>query len=90
MRERLRDHSLYIAFAPAEAPTIALAVLVENGGFGAQAAGPIARQVLDYYLLGAKPEGAAPEDAEVELEAAAEATAAEEPVEVPPAAEQPE
>jgi penicillin-binding protein 2 len=53
--ERLRDHSLYIAFAPADAPKIAMAVLVENGGFGARAAAPIARQVLDYYLLGKVP-----------------------------------
>ncbi len=52
VHERLQDHALYIAFAPADAPKIALAVLVENGGFGAQAAAPIARQVLDYYLLG--------------------------------------
>ena len=59
--ERLRDHALFIAFAPAEAPKIALAILVENGGFGAESAAPIARQVLDYYLLGKVPEGAAPE-----------------------------
>lgn len=51
VRERLRDHSWFIAYAPAEAPQIALAVLVENGGFGAASAAPIARQVLDYYLL---------------------------------------
>ena len=50
--ERLRDHAWFIAYAPADKPTIALAVLVENGGFGAAAAAPIARQVLDYYLLG--------------------------------------
>ncbi|MCS6945064.1 MAG: penicillin-binding protein 2 [Sutterellaceae bacterium] len=55
IHERHRDHSLYIAFAPADAPTIALAVIVENGGFGAVAAAPIARQVLDYYLLGKVP-----------------------------------
>ena len=53
--ERHRDHSLFVAFAPAEKPRIALAVLVENGGFGAAAAAPIARQVLDYYLLGKVP-----------------------------------
>ncbi len=53
--ERHRDHALYIAFAPVESPKIALAVLVENGGFGASAAAPIARLVLDYYLLGKKP-----------------------------------
>ena len=53
--ERLRDHAWYAAYAPADKPKIALAVLVENGGFGAQAAAPIARIVLDYYLLGQKP-----------------------------------
>jgi penicillin-binding protein 2 len=50
--ERLRDHSWFIAFAPADAPRIALAVLVENGGWGASAAAPIARKVMDSYLLG--------------------------------------
>lgn len=49
--ERLRDHSWFVAFAPAESPRIAIAVLVENGGFGASAAAPIARQVMDAYLL---------------------------------------
>ena len=52
MAERHRDHALFIAFAPLESPKIALAVVVENAGFGARAAAPIARQVLDYYLLG--------------------------------------
>ena len=55
VKERLRDHSWFIAFAPADKPTIALAVIVENGGFGAQAAAPIARKVLDFYLLGKMP-----------------------------------
>jgi penicillin-binding protein 2 len=50
-----RDHSLYIAFAPLEAPTVALAVIVENAGFGAAAAAPIARRVFDYLLLGRWP-----------------------------------
>ncbi|GAB2892384.1 penicillin-binding protein 2 [Uliginosibacterium flavum] len=68
INERLRDHALYIAYAPANDPKIAVAVLVENGGFGAAAAAPIARQVLDYYLLGIKPAGAAPEDAEADPE----------------------
>lgn len=61
--ERHRDHSLYIAFAPAgpgEKPTIALAVLVENGGFGARAAAPVARAAFDYYLLGKVPGGIGP------------------------------
>ncbi|NBQ78876.1 MAG: hypothetical protein EBT99_09615 [Betaproteobacteria bacterium] len=52
--ERHRDHSLYVAFAPLEAPKIALAVIVENGGFGAQAAAPIARKVFDHHLLNAQ------------------------------------
>jgi penicillin-binding protein 2 len=54
--ERHRDHSLYTAFAPADNPRIALAIIVENGGFGATAAAPIVRQALDYYLLGKRPE----------------------------------
>jgi len=54
--ERHRDHSLFIVFAPVENPRIALAALVENGGFGARAAAPLARAVLDYYLLGKLPE----------------------------------
>ncbi len=48
----LRDNALYIAYAPADRPRIALAVVVENGGFGAETAAPIARQALDYFLLG--------------------------------------
>ena len=51
MDEHQRDHSLYIAFAPAEDPKIALAVIVENAGFGSTAAAPIARRVFDYWLL---------------------------------------
>jgi penicillin-binding protein 2 len=62
VKERMRDHALFIAFAPADHPRIALAVLVENGGFGAQAAAPIARQVFDYYLLGKLPNAPAPTD----------------------------
>ncbi|NOS95818.1 MAG: penicillin-binding protein 2 [Methylotenera sp.] len=55
INERHRDHALFIAFAPAEDPQIALAVIVENGGHGGSAAGPIARKVMDYYLLGKLP-----------------------------------
>jgi len=62
VKKELRDHALFTAYAPADKPRIALAVLVENGGFGAQSAAPIARMVLDYYLLGKLPAGAAPED----------------------------
>ena len=50
--ERLRDHSWFIAFAPAENPRIAVATIVENGGFGASVAAPIVRKVMDAYLLG--------------------------------------
>jgi len=70
--ERLRDHSLYIAFAPVESPKIALAVVVENGGFGARAAAPIARTVLDYFLLGKLPAAPRKPVPEVELESDAE------------------
>src|SRR6202162_1487070 len=49
--ERKRDHAWFIAYAPADDPKIAISVLVENGGFGAAAAAPIARKVLDAYLL---------------------------------------
>jgi penicillin-binding protein 2 len=55
VQERHRDHALFIAYAPADAPTIALSVLVENGGHGASAAAPIARAVMDFYLLGKEP-----------------------------------
>ncbi|MDR2625340.1 MAG: penicillin-binding protein 2 [Zoogloeaceae bacterium] len=60
-KERLRDHSWFVAFAPLEEPRIVVAVLVENGGFGSQSAAPIARQVFDYYLLGKDSAGPAPE-----------------------------
>jgi len=52
--ERLRDHAWFIAFAPADAPRIAVAVLVENAGFGASNAAPVARKMMDAYLLDAE------------------------------------
>ncbi len=55
LEEHKRDHSLYIAAAPIDAPTVVLAVVVENAGFGSQAAAPIARRVFDYLLLGQYP-----------------------------------
>lgn len=55
LNERHRDHAWFIAFAPAEQPKIALVVLVENGGHGGSTAAPIARKVMDYYLLGKIP-----------------------------------
>ena len=51
LEEHQRDHSLYVAFAPSDAPRVALAVIVENAGFGAAHAAPIARRVFDYLLL---------------------------------------
>lgn len=62
--EMHRDHSLYTAFAPADNPKIAVAIIVENGGFGAAAAAPIVRQAFDYYLLGKKPESMGPAPAD--------------------------
>ena len=56
VQERHRDHAWFIAFAPAEQPRIALVVLAENGGHGGSTAAPIARKVLDYYLLGKVPQ----------------------------------
>jgi penicillin-binding protein 2 len=53
--ERKRDHSLYVAFAPVDHPTVALALIVENAGFGSMSAAPIARRVFDYLLLGQYP-----------------------------------
>jgi len=53
---RHRDHALFIGYAPADDPKIALAVLVENGGHGSSTAAPIARQVIDFYLLGKEPQ----------------------------------
>ena len=55
MDEHKRDHSLYIAFAPAEDPKIVIAVIVENAGFGAASAAPIARRAFDYWLMGQYP-----------------------------------
>lgn len=56
LAERHRDHSWFVAFAPIENPKIALAVIVENGGFGSVSAAPIARAATDFYLLGKVPQ----------------------------------
>jgi penicillin-binding protein 2 len=48
--ERMRDHALFIAFAPVDNPRIAVAVIVENGGHGGSVAAPVARDVMDSYL----------------------------------------
>ncbi|MEY2618525.1 MAG: putative cell division penicillin-binding protein 2 [Pseudomonadota bacterium] len=55
LEEHQRDHALYIAFAPADDPKIALAAIVENAGFGAASAAPITRRIFDYWLLGHYP-----------------------------------
>ncbi len=55
LEEHQRDHSLYVAFAPVDTPRVALAVVVENAGFGAAAAAPIARRVFDYLIAGLYP-----------------------------------
>ena len=71
VEERFRDHSLFIAFAPVDSPRIAIAVVVENGGFGARTAAPITRTVLDYFMLGKLPQALqlpTPEDEAAELQ----------------------
>ena len=62
LREEHRDHALFIAFAPAEDPKLAMALLVENGGSGSGTAAPIAREVFDFYLLGKRPVARQPLD----------------------------
>ncbi|MDT4844293.1 penicillin-binding protein 2 [compost metagenome] len=58
LEARQRDHALYMAFAPAEDPTIAVAAIVENAGFGAAHAAPIVRRVFDYWIAGQYPNDA--------------------------------
>jgi penicillin-binding protein 2 len=55
LEEHKRDHALYMAYAPADNPAIALAIIVENSGFGAEHAAPIARRVFDYWVAGLYP-----------------------------------
>ncbi len=62
VRARHRDHALFIAFAPADDPKIVVAVMVENGGHGGSTAAPVARKVIDYWLLGKLPVIYAPEE----------------------------
>ena len=52
---RFRDHAWFTSFAPVDKPKIAIAIIVENAGFGAESAAPIVRKALDYYLLGKRP-----------------------------------
>ena len=62
----LRHRGLFIAYAPADAPTIAIAVAIEGGGYGASSAAPVARKVLDAWLLGKMPEPPDSEQAAVD------------------------
>ena len=55
LAEHLRDNALFVAFAPADHPTIAVAMVLENAGWGADSAAPIARRVLDYWIKGIYP-----------------------------------
>lgn len=52
LEKKMRDHALFVAFAPVEEPRIAVAVLVENGGHGGSVAAPIAKRIMDFHLLG--------------------------------------
>jgi penicillin-binding protein 2 len=72
----LRHQAWFIAYAPAEHPTIAVAVMVEHGGFGASTAGPIARKIMDAWILGKQPEPETMEAAAAQAEAAAVADGA--------------
>jgi penicillin-binding protein 2 len=64
VKEHLRDHALFISYAPADNPTLAIAVLVENGSHGGSTAAPIARTVFDYHILGKRPAAKVKLDAE--------------------------
>jgi penicillin-binding protein 2 len=68
VNERHRDHAWFIAFAPADKPRIAMAVLAENAGHGGSVAAPIARKVIDYYLLGKEPQTVPSAKSKVEAE----------------------
>jgi penicillin-binding protein 2 len=84
----LRHQAWFIAYAPAEHPTIAVAVMVEHGGFGASTAGPIARKIMDAWILGKQPEPETVETAAAQAAAAAADGATDdsaEPADAPPA-----
>jgi penicillin-binding protein 2 len=85
-----RDHALFIAYAPADNPKIALAVMVENGGHGGSIAAPIARKVMDYWLLGKLPTLAVSEEPVASETEAEDNGPAEEPVVDAPTQEVPQ
>ena len=61
LEERLRDHALFVGFAPADSPSIVVALIIENGGSGGSTAAPVARKIFDYWLLD-RNEGSRPPD----------------------------
>jgi penicillin-binding protein 2 len=73
LSEFQKDHALFVAFAPVEDPKIAIAVIVENGGSGSSVAAPVARKVMDYYLLGIEASAPPLDPAEAGLEQAGSA-----------------
>jgi len=66
LNEFQKDHALFIAFAPIENPEIAIAVVVENGGSGSSVAAPIARKVMDFYMLGVDANKPVPSELEID------------------------
>jgi penicillin-binding protein 2 len=78
-----RDHALFVAFAPADAPRIVVAVMVENGGHGGSTAAPMARKVIDYWLLGKLPGVPVPAPAAAEATASGAADDAADPEGLP-------
>jgi len=82
--ERLRDHALFMGFAPLEHPRIAVALIVENGGWGASTAAPVARKVFDYWL--ARTNGATPAEPAAAGASAADALPGRDPAATPDSA----
>ena len=66
IRDSQKDHALFVAFAPIENPEIAIAVVVENGGSGSGVAAPIARKVMDFYMLGVDANKPVPSELEID------------------------
>ena len=65
--ERLRDHALFVGFAPADSPSIVLALVIENGGSGGTTAAPVARQIFDYWMLERNEGALAPDETYVSI-----------------------
>ena len=67
IEERLRDHALFVGFAPADSPSIVLALVIENGGSGGTTAAPVARQIFDYWMLERNEGALAPDETYVSI-----------------------